>query len=327
MTTITTRFRSVRPLAPDPGYDLSDPTGDLSPRPGLDQLWSDWRREIDEDTARAYDQAVDDFARWMGTDRRSAVVELLQHPGHANHLAVSYKDHLRHERGLSSSTITVRLAAIKRVVRLARRLGLISWAIEVRAPKSERYRDTAGPGVDWIRRAFQHLSGDLSPAAVRDRAIIRLAYNLGLRRGSISTLDLSDVDLAAGTITVWLKGKAESRVKTVPGKALQALADWIYVRGGLPGSALFVALDKAHWGHRLSGRSIARLVSHLALRIGGKARPHGLRHTAITEALERSGGDIAAVMAFADHSRSETTARYDDNRRNRAGKIAELLDE
>ena len=51
-------------------------------------------------------------------------------------------------------------------------------------------------------------------------------------------------------------------------------------------------------------------------------RPHGLRHTAITEALEVSGGNLRAAARFSRHQRLETILIYDDNRTDVAGQLA-----
>jgi integrase len=48
-----------------------------------------------------------------------------------------------------------------------------------------------------------------APRGKGDLALIRLMYDLRLRRGEVVTLDLADVDLNAGTVTVVCKGKSE----------------------------------------------------------------------------------------------------------------------
>ena len=56
-----------------------------------------------------------------------------------------------------------------------------------------------------------------------------------------------------------------------------------------------------------------------------KARPHGLRHGGITRALEVSGGDVRAVQRLSRHAKLEMLMRYDDNRRDDAGSLAQRL--
>ena len=72
---------------------------------------------------------------------------------------------------------------------------------------------------------------------------------------------------------------------------------------------------------------MARLVKALGLKAGlaREVRPHGLRHEAITRALDLCAGDVRRVRHFSRHAKIETLLRYDDNRRDEAGAIARLL--
>ena len=65
-----------------------------------------------------------------------------------------------------------------------------------------------------------------------------------------------------------------------------------------------------------------RLVPLLEDRAGLKARPHGHRHAAITEALGLTGGDVRAVQPFSRHRNAQTLLQYDDSRKDLAGGVA-----
>jgi integrase len=56
-----------------------------------------------------------------------------------------------------------------------------------------------------------------------------------------------------------------------------------------------------------------------------KARPHCLRHGGITRALEVSGGDVRGVQRLSRRAKLETLMRYDDNRRDDPGALAQRL--
>ena len=56
--------------------------------------------------------------------------------------------------------------------------------------------------------------------------------------------------------------------------------------------------------------------------VAGTVRPHGLRHTAITTALDASGGNIREAAKFSRHQRLETVLIYDDRRTDVAGQLA-----
>ncbi len=48
--------------------------------------------------------------------------------------------------------------------------------------------------------------------------------------------------------------------------------------------------------------------------LGLRLTPHKLRHSAITAALDATGGDVRRVQRLSRHARLETVMVYDDNR-------------
>src|SRR5262249_56193714 len=101
-------------------------------------------------------------------------------------------------RGLARATVNRRLAAIRSLVKLARVLGLVPWALDVEGLRSETYRDTRGPGRQGFRRLLAVLEGRADAKGLRDRALIRLLFDLGLRRAEAVRLDVGDLGLPAG---------------------------------------------------------------------------------------------------------------------------------
>jgi integrase/recombinase XerC len=93
-------------------------------------------------TLQAYDRDLHDFARFLGTaDARSGVELLVNLPhGHANATALGYKASLV-DRGLKSATIARRLAALRSVVKMARTIGVVAWALDVESPKAGETSD------------------------------------------------------------------------------------------------------------------------------------------------------------------------------------------
>jgi len=290
------------------------------------------------ETLRAYDADLRDYARFLGlTDPKTAVSALLAAGhGNANLMVLSYRAWLA-DRGMSTATQGRRLAALRSVVRLARSLGRVNWSLDVPSPKQEKYRDTRGPGTDGWRRiretaAARSQLGD--PRAVRDLAIVATIRGLALRRNELVELDLADVELDPPNPGLWIRGKGKTekiRLSLSAGPA-QALRDWIAARGTWEGP-LFVRMDRGAVGYlhdqpRLSGRAVGDLVPALAHRAGltRRVRPHGLRHEAITTALDRTGGDVRKVQRFSRHADLRTLSLYDDRRSDGAGDVANLID-
>jgi integrase/recombinase XerC len=274
-------------------------------------------------TRRAYGQDLADFAIFAGAASLAEAAERLLAHGHgaANELALRYKADLV-ERGLASATINRRLAALRSLVKAGRLLGLVSWSLEVEGPRQEPYRDTRGPGRDGFRRMLSVLAGRQDAKGVRDRALLRCLYDLGLRRKEVVGLDLHDLDLEAGTVLILGKGRTTKEKLTLPAPTQRALRAWVRVRGDTPGP-LFTSLDRAKKGDgRLSGSAVYQIVRRLGQAVGLKTWPHALRHSAITDALDLTGGDVRAVQRFSRHRDLRILLHYDDNRRDLAGDVA-----
>ena len=281
-----------------------------------------------ERTLKAYRQDLEGFRGFVGAeDLNAAAASLIgQGQGRANELALAYKADLR-ERGLSPATINRRLAALRSMVKMARTLGLVPWTLDVDNAKTHPYRDTRGPGLDGFCRILEAVEGRHAKAA-RDRAILRLLFDLALRRAEVVGLDVADVDLEAGTVCILGKGRAESETLSLPAKTIEALRDWLEVHPIKEGP-LFVNFDRAGKGQgRLTGTGLYMMVRRYARAVGIKTRPHGLRHASITEAVKLAqvnGYGLEEVLDFSRHANVKTLLVYRDRERNLQGKLAELV--
>ncbi len=278
-----------------------------------------------QNTVAAYAADLRAFAKFVCADDVDAAANALLRldPGVANAVALEYRADLV-ERGLSASTVNRRLASLRSLVALARTLGLVTWELQVKNLRAEAYRDTRGPGFHGFVMLLAALEGRRSRKATRDRALLRLLFDLALRRGEVVSLDAADVDLVAGSLNVLGKGR-NARVRlTLPEPTKAALAAWLEVRGFDEGP-LFTNVDRAGKGKRLTGRSVHRIVTRLGKDAGVAVRPHGLRHAAITSGLDATNGDVRAVQRFSRHKSLATLTLYDDCRRDLAGKVARMV--
>ena len=99
--------------------------------------------------------------------------------------------------------------------------------------------------------------------------------------------------------------------------------EWVQVGGEAPAESQAPRVALVYRG-RLSTRAIASVVAKLARAAGAtsKVRPHGLRHTAITEALKATGGDLTKTRDFSRHKDIRTVGIYNDNRENHGLEVA-----
>ena len=284
-----------------------------------------------EQTIKAYRQDLGDFRRFLGAASLDSAVKLFLGSGigPANSVALRFRTFLI-DRKLQPTTINRKLAALRSLTALARTIGLIGWKLEIKNLKTTAYRDTKGPGCSAVKKMLDITAGRGDDKGTRDLAIIRLLHDLGLRRGELVALDIADVNLSDRTISILGKGKTQRQTLTLPGKTVEALGQWLSIRGSEPGP-LFTNADRAHKGDgRISGRSVHRIVAKLGQQIGTPARPHGLRHTGITEAIRKAqeaGMGIEAAMDFSRHKDIKTLMIYNDRLQNRQGSLANLVSE
>jgi integrase/recombinase XerC len=90
-----------------------------------------------------------------------------------------------------------------------------------------------------MRRLLAGLDEREDAKAPRDRALLRLASDLGLRRGELAGLDLEHLDLEAGTLAVLGKGQEGRDLLTLPSETAAVLRTWLEQRGLEPGPALY----------------------------------------------------------------------------------------
>lgn len=165
-----------------------------------------------------------------------------------------------------------------------------------------------------------------SPAlAARDRAIIMLLAARALRCAEVVALQMTDLILDEAKISIFGKGQREATWVTIPPNAVEALRAWLAYRGLWLGP-VFIALDRPGRETPLTTSSARRLMGTLSQEVGVTVRPHGLRHAAITAALDQ-GHDLRSVQRFARHANPATILIYDDNRCDFGGEIASLLAE
>lgn len=249
--------------------------------------------------------------------------------GEANALAASFTAEML-ARGLAPATVRRRYAALARVFKAGRRYGLTVVTPEAELPHTEALRDTAGPGKrGWERMlaAARAEAGTGRPAALRNLAVVLLLHDRGLRRGELAGLDWpADFDPRRPAVRVLGKGKREKVWLTVSDRAAGALTRWAAARGDRRGP-LFTRCDPAAGDPgRLTGQGVNALVKALARRAGlpRPVRAHGLRHQAVTEALDQGWG-VRDAMQFSRHVDPRSVLTYDDRREDVGGAIARAL--
>jgi integrase/recombinase XerC len=278
--------------------------------------------ELKENTLKAYGDTIDDFAAFLELPSRGDAARELFTCSHgaANLLASRYRTHL-FDQGLAAATIQTRLGCLAGIVKRMRRLGVVTWKLEVAGIKVTKLRDTAGPGAAAIGRMIAELAKTDTPLAARDTVIVELLFNPALRRAEVAALDLEDVDLDKSRLRIRGKGRDDDEFVTIPAPARVAIQNWLRYRGMEPG-ALIVNLDRAYSRRRLSKTSIYNVVERVGAAVGIKTHPHALRHSGGSAAAQATGFNLLQTGLFLRHRNSETTKRYIDNLQDVAGQVS-----
>lgn len=324
------------------------PSSSFAPLPSdrIAKLAASFLSRQKETTTRAYASSLLSFAAFCGfshdrtpESKGSAIEQALRRlltlsHGQANELVHDYKNHLT-RGGSSSHTINSRLTAIRAAVTLGREFGIVAWSLDVKGVKqAQNRRDMHGPSLDTVRKLLAHLDAQAasSPRAARDHAIASLLFGLSLRCSEVTGLGLEDIDMEQSTIRFLGKGRVERERSHFPARVHASLRRWLAVRGFALGP-LFLSIPTA-WarsqtaGARLSPWAVwdnlKRVAKHLGL---GLVRPHGLRHSGITTALDATGGDLRRVRKYSRHAKLDTLMIYDDARHDVAAEIADVVDQ
>jgi integrase/recombinase XerC len=200
-----------------------------------------------------------------------------------------------------------KLAAIRSLFRFLHQRGTIQKnpAKLVRTPKAPKTL----PKVPTEEQTNAMIDGVDAEAlnAVRDLAILELLYGSGLRVSELVGLNLADIDFTERWLRVRGKGRKERQVPFGE-KAAAALDRHLRDRQAAAGvDALFTGRG----GHRLSDRTVRRVVKWYATALLGDSsvHPHTLRHAFATHLLS-DGADLRAIQELLGHAQLSTTQKY-----------------
>lgn len=191
------------------------------------------------------------------------------------------------------NTVRRRLATIKSFYRYLMREELISHnpARSIIAP---RHRQSL-PRFLTEREVEQIFNNYFD--SLRDRIILELLYDEGLRISELAGLNVEDIDFERETIRVNGKGNKQ-RIAFLSDKLATLLKTYVSEAASGP------LVRSIRTGKRLSVRYLRMIVQHYA-----KTNPHTLRHSFATHMLDR-GANLRAVQELLGHASLSTTQIY-----------------
>lgn len=205
----------------------------------------------------------------------------------------------------SSSTVSVRLAALRGYFDFARRMRLIERnpADDVKRPRNS---DPTPRGLNALELRLLLDQTPETPAGARDRALIVTAVLTGLRRSEVLALHAGDLERRGSAVYYHVRTKGGAvRHRELPAPAYDAICTALEAQGtpldSLPDDARIFAL---------SSHGFYRNLKVYAKRAGLKdVTPHTLRHSA-AKLRRDTGSSIEDVGTFLGHRSLHTTSRY-----------------
>ena len=227
-----------------------------------------------------------------------------------------FLDHLENKRGNSTRTRNNRLAALHSFFQFV--------AIHEPALTLQCQRVLALPSKRFSRGPVEFLTDEEIAALVsapdprtwigrRDKALLLVAVQTGLRNSEITSLCRRDVEFGVGAhVCCFGKGRKMRRTPLRPDVAA-VLKEWMAQQDGQPADPVFPSSS----GGRLSADALQHLVAkhvatarlHCLSLKAKKVKPHTLRHAAAMELLHR-GVDLSVIALWLGHESPETTQIY-----------------
>jgi site-specific recombinase XerD len=228
----------------------------------------------------------------------------------------AFLDHLEADRGNGVRTRNARLAAIRSLFRFAalrhpEHAAVIERVLAIPPKRFQRNLVTflAEEEVEALLAA-----PDCSTwTGRRDRSMLMLAAQTGLRASELTGLRCGDVHLGTGAHVSCLGKGRKQRITPLTAVTVAVLRVWLAEQGDRPEAPLFPTRSCRSLSRDGLERRLAKHAEHAArscpsLR-GKRVTPHVLRHTAAMRLL-RAGVDTSVIALWLGHEQVETTQIY-----------------
>lgn len=231
-------------------------------------------------------------------------------------LVGAFLHHLEHERSSTPKTRNLRLTAVRAFFRF------VAYAEPACSLQCQQI--LAIPNKRHERPTVEFLTEDETAALVvapdpvmwigrRDRTLLQIAVQTGLRSAEIRTLRCCDVQVGGGAYVRCLGKGRKTRCTPLRRDVAAALEAWLREQNGRPDDPVFPSSR----GGFLSADALQALVSrHVATASakcpslqGRTITPHTLRHSAAMDLLRR-GVDLTVIALWLGHESVETTQIY-----------------
>jgi site-specific recombinase XerD len=258
-------------------------------------------------TKRVYNMALDEFIAWYRQQPR---------PGFTKATVSAWRVSLE-ARGLGSSSIIIRMSAIRKLAVEATDNGLLAPELAAGICRVKSAKSTGIRVGNWLslRQAQTLLSApDIATLkGLRDRAILAVLLGCGLRRSEVAALAFIHVQQRDGRwCIVDMVGK-HSRVRTVPTPTWVKVAidAWAFA-AGLAEGRVFRPVNRGDkvQGDAMSEKVVWQMLQQYATDAGVPGiAPHDCRRSC-AKLCRAAGGELEQIQLLLGHASIQTTERY-----------------
>ncbi len=170
--------------------------------------------------------------------------------------------------------------------------------------------------LPWIPsdEQWQQILVAASTEPLRNRLMLALAYDAGLRREELCLLRTDDVDPAYRMVRIRAETTKGRRERVVPYSAAtgQLLRAYVTERRSLNSAAgaLFLSASRRNRARPITLWTWSKVVQGIARRAAVRQfSTHTLRHLCLTD-LARAGWELHLIATFAGHRSTQTTLQY-----------------
>ncbi len=242
-------------------------------------------------TLEFYQNTTGKFARWL-IDRRVKKVDQV-----TLMLIQEYLNHVR-DRGVKDSTVHAHARGARVWLLWAHQNGYHPEKLKVPMPKvAKRKQPVLSTGeVELLLRGCKSL---------RDKALILLMVDSGLRRAETVNVNWGDVDLETGLVEVKGGKGRKDRTVVIGQRTREVLTRY---RSQVNHSSN-EPLIQSVYGSRLTSTGLRQILRRLSSCTGVKVTPHILRRTFATLSL-RAGVNPVHLQELMGHATLEQTRKY-----------------
>ncbi|MBP5547578.1 MAG: tyrosine-type recombinase/integrase [Bacteroidales bacterium] len=273
------------------------------------------------------DSAIEAFIQYISTERRLSALTVEEYKGGLRLFATFMKEHrivdiedISHleirewqvhlsDVGISARSIKTKLVIIRSFFKFLRRQGWVKVDVmaKIVTPKTPKHLPVFFTEKETAKIYDDNYFDD-SFEGFRDKLLLRLLYETGMRRAEVLGLKESSIDFSAKSVKV-LGKRDKERIIPLEKEILHTIKCYFSLKSenGLTSEAFFVRTD----GKPFTQYDVRKIVLKYMGQFSNADRisPHVFRHSFATHLLNE-GADISAIKELLGHSDLTATEVY-----------------